>query len=74
MSRDGGLGWREIRTGAHIYEIGDHGAIIVIARKGFQTTYVEFSWDEGESWEKLQISERELFVENVIIEPNSVSQ
>ena len=31
MSRDGGLTWLEVRTGSYIYEIGDHGALIVLA-------------------------------------------
>ena len=31
LSRDGGLNWSTIRMGVYIYEIGDHGAIIVIA-------------------------------------------
>lgn len=31
MSRDGGMTWRSIRPGGYIYEIGDHGALIVIA-------------------------------------------
>lgn len=74
MSRDGGLNWRGLRQGVHIYEIGDHGAIIVIAQKGEPTNYIEFSWDEGESWEKLVISDRQLMIENIIIEPNSISQ
>lgn len=60
--------------GVYIYEIGDHGAIIVIAQKNVPTTHIEFSWDEGQSWETLTISDRPLFVENVIIEPNSISQ
>ena len=30
MSRDAGLSWFEIRKGAHIYEIGNHGGIIVL--------------------------------------------
>jgi len=63
-----------IRQGVHIYEIGDHGAIIVIAKKRQPTNYIEFSWDEGQTWEKLVISEKDLIVENIIIEPNSVSQ
>ena len=74
LSRDGGLTWRTIRVGVHIYEIGDHGALIVIAPKNHPTNYIEFSWDEGVSWEHLQISERDLYVENIIIEPNSISQ
>jgi len=74
LSRDGGLNWRFVRDGSHIYEIGDHGALIVIAKKGFPSNYVEFSWDEGDTWEKLQLSDKDLFIENVIIEPNSISQ
>jgi hypothetical protein len=31
MSRDGGLTWFEIAKGSHIYEIGDHGGVIVLA-------------------------------------------
>ena len=30
LSRDGGLKWFEIRKGSHIYEIGDHGGLIVL--------------------------------------------
>ena len=74
ISRDGGLNWKTIRMGVHIYEIGDHGALIVIARKGVATNFIEFSWDEGETWDSLTISDREIFVDNIIIEPNSISQ
>ena len=74
LSRDGGLNWKTIRDGSYIYEIGDHGALIVIAKKGWPTNFIEFSWDEGDSWEKLTISDKDLFIENVIIEPNSISQ
>ena len=34
ISRDGGLTWKSTKPGSYIYEIGDHGAIIVIAKKG----------------------------------------
>ena len=74
LSRDGGLNWKSVRKGTYIYEIGDHGAIIVIAKKRDPTNYIEFSWDEGDTWEKLVISERNLYIENIIIEPNSISQ
>ena len=74
LSRDGGLNWRMIKNGVHIYEIGDHGALIVIAEKNTPTKKISFSWDEGDSWDSLTISEHPLFVENIIIEPNSISQ
>lgn len=31
LSRDGGLNWIEIAKGSHIYEIGDHGGLIILA-------------------------------------------
>ena len=31
LSRDGGMTWAEVRKGSHIYEIGDHGGLIVMA-------------------------------------------
>ncbi len=73
LSRDGGLTWRSVRPGSYIYEIGDHGSIIVIAKKNEPTTDIEFSWDEGLTWTTLTISEIPIFVENIIIEPNSIS-
>jgi len=74
ISRDGGLTWKSTKPGSYIYEIGDHGALIVIAKKNQPTTDIEFSWDEGLTWETLKISEKSMFIENIIIEPNSVSQ
>jgi hypothetical protein len=74
ISRDGGLTWKSTKPGSYIYEIGDHGALIVIAKKNQPTTDIEFSWDEGLTWETLKISEISMFIENIIIEPNSVSQ
>jgi hypothetical protein len=74
ISRDGGLTWKSTKPGSYIYEIGDHGALIVIAKKNQPTTDIEFSWDEGLTWETLKISEKSMYIENIIIEPNSVSQ
>ena len=74
ISRDGGLTWKSTKPGSYIYEIGDHGALIVVAKKNQPTTYIEFSWDEGLTWETLKISEKSMYIENIIIEPNSVSQ
>lgn len=74
LSRDGGLTWKSAKPGVFIYEIGDHGSIIVAAPKNKPTTTIEYSIDEGETWETLKISEKELMVNNVIIEPMSVSQ
>lgn len=31
LSRDGGLTWFEVKKGSHIYEIADHGGLILLA-------------------------------------------
>ena len=33
ISRDGGHNWMEIKQHSHLYEIGDHGGLIVIAKE-----------------------------------------
>lgn len=74
LSRDGGLNWQAIKKGVYIYDIGDHGALIVIGKKRTPTNYVEFSWDEGKSWEVVEFSDKDVLIENIILEPNSISQ
>lgn len=53
LSRDGGLTWFEIAKESHIYEIGDHGAIIVMAPDQRATRHVLYSWNEGLTWNKV---------------------
>ena len=74
FSRDGGLTWFEIIKGPHIYEIGDHGAIIVVAPQDKATKWVFYTWNEGMEWNKLQISETPIEISNIVIEPNNTAQ
>ena len=74
LSRDGGLNWFEIRKGSHIYEIGDHGALIIIADDVNPTNEILYSWDEGLTFETFKIHEEKFLIKNVIIEPSSTSQ
>lgn len=46
----------------------------MIAKKLVPTDEVEISWDEGSTWERIKVSDEKLNIENIIIEPNSVSQ
>jgi hypothetical protein len=59
--------------GSHIYEIGDHGGLIVMAPNTMQTTEVFYSFNEGKTWNTLSISDTPMDVTNIIIEPLSVS-
>jgi len=43
--------------GSHIYEFGDHGGLIILAKDKEMTNYIEYTWDEGLTWEKYKFSE-----------------
>tara|TARA_B100000780_G_scaffold190788_1_gene134329 strand:+ start:2294 stop:2713 length:420 start_codon:yes stop_codon:yes gene_type:complete len=47
LTRDGGLSWIEAAKGSHIYEFGDHGGIILMARDNVATQTLSYSWDHG---------------------------
>lgn len=73
FSRDGGLTWFEIIKGPHTFEIGDHGALIVVAPLEKATKSVFYTWDEGLSWKRLEFSDKPVEVSDIIIEPNNTS-
>lgn len=74
FSRDGGLNWAEIAKGAHIYELGDHGGLMVMAKNREPTKTVMYSFNEGKTWHELEISQTPIDITNIIIEPMSISQ
>ena len=73
LSRDGGLNWFEIKKGSHIYEIGDGGGLILIAENNKLTNLIQFTWDEGLTWEKLIISEEKIYIVNIVNEKNTMN-
>eukprot|EP00939_MAST-03C_sp_MAST-3C-sp1_P004380 g4380.t1 len=74
FSRDAGLTWYEVARGSHIYEFGDHGALIVMANDQQATTTIKYSWNEGISWESFEFTDTPMEVVNIIIEPTATSQ
>jgi hypothetical protein len=73
LSRDGGLSWTEVMKGPHIYEFGDHGGLIVMAKNLEATKEIMYSYNEGKTWHTLEISSVPLDITNIIIEPLSIS-
>jgi hypothetical protein len=73
LSRDGGLTWFEVRKGSNIYEIGDHGGLIVMADDQTPTDTLYYSWNEGLTWEALKFSSTKVKVDNILIKPGSTS-
>ena len=74
LSRDGGNTWYEIKKGAYIYEIGDHGGLIVIAKYNTLTKYISYTYDEGITWDELKISDEEIYIKNILNDPSSSGQ
>jgi hypothetical protein len=56
LTRDGGFTWEEVRKGAHLHEIGDQGAILVVVDDELATDKIWYSFDEGTSWHPLTIT------------------
>jgi hypothetical protein len=50
LSTDAGLTWTMVQEGAHKYEFGDQGSILVIADDEDVTDHVHYSFDGGKSW------------------------
>ena len=69
FSRDGGLTWFEVAKGSHIYEISDHGGIVVLANDQEATDKILYSWNEGLTFEELKFTDTPLEIHNIITEP-----
>ncbi|CAD7967065.1 unnamed protein product [Amoebophrya sp. A120] len=73
ISIDGGLTWIEAHKKPYIYEIGDHGGLIVMAPSTKKTREVIFSWNEGTSWFEFEMAKSRIEVDNIVTAPNSVT-
>lgn len=50
LSVNAGIDWTMIRPGAHKYEFGDSGSILVIVNDEEPTDKVQYSTDLGQNW------------------------
>ncbi|KAK6540989.1 vacuolar protein sorting/targeting protein PEP1 [Orbilia ellipsospora] len=55
VSEDAGLTWRMARKGAHKYEFGDQGSILVAIDDEDKTSKVVYSLDHGNNWEEVDL-------------------
>jgi len=69
VSRDGGLTWMEAHKGVYIYEFGNYGGLLMMADWLQATQTTIFSWNEGESWWKIRLSDKPMMVTNILTEP-----
>eukprot|EP00826_Nyctotherus_ovalis_P020499 TRINITY_DN16449_c0_g3_i1.p1 TRINITY_DN16449_c0_g3~~TRINITY_DN16449_c0_g3_i1.p1 ORF type:complete len:817 (-),score=226.63 TRINITY_DN16449_c0_g3_i1:147-2597(-) len=77
MSRDGGLRWTEIGKGMHVFDIADHGALVIMSKlyaAGKKNATLMYSWNEGKTWENINITHPNSLIDDVFSEPRSISQ
>ncbi|PKY15605.1 Oligoxyloglucan reducing end-specific cellobiohydrolase, partial [Rhizophagus irregularis] len=58
LSYDGGLTWKVVRLGAHMYGIGHYGTILVIVDNEQPTDDILYSYDRGETWNRKSLGVR----------------
>jgi len=66
VSRDAGLTWELAKKGSHIYEYGDHGGLIVMAKNLEDTNEIVFSWNEGDTWHPCHFSNNPVRIYNIM--------
>lgn len=73
LSTDAGLTWRMVREGAHKYEFGDQGSVLVLIDDEQPTSKVLYSYDGGANWKEhdMGLSVRVLVLTTI---PDSTSQ
>ena len=57
-----------------MFEIGDHGGLIVIGEDQNTSSSVHFSWDEGLTWQEIKISDYDFEITNIITDSDNLSQ
>lgn len=75
LSTDAGRTWKEVLKEAHMFEISDHGGIILMVNDEEAVTSVSFSLDMGTTFESLSLEPRldggKFRVQNIITEPSA---
>ncbi|KTW29333.1 hypothetical protein T552_01288 [Pneumocystis carinii B80] len=59
MTTDGGVTWREIQKGPHLWKFGDQGSIILLAKDRSYTDHFLFSLNMGDTWDVVYFPEKE---------------
>lgn len=75
LTRDAGKTWIEVRKGAHLYEFGDQGSILVMVDDEEPTDRFLYSFNEGGSWQEYNLtqSKERVKVYDITAYPSDVS-
>lgn len=69
MTTDGGITWREIKKGAHQWEYGDRGSVIVLVQDRELTDTITYSSDSGKTWKEYKFTEQKVHVDDIVTVP-----
>lgn len=58
VSDDAGVTWREGLDGAHLYEFGNKGAVLVAVDDEEATSHIQYSLDHGKTWTKASLEKK----------------
>ena len=72
LSRDGGMSWKMVDPGPHVYEYGDMGGMIVAIPIERYADKVIFTYDMGATWWEFDIGEP-MHVDNILTIPLATS-
>ncbi|KAJ3262293.1 vacuolar protein sorting/targeting protein PEP1 [Boothiomyces macroporosus] len=78
LTLDAGRSWREVAKEAHMIEISDHGAIIVLANDEEPINSIKYSVDSGKTFKELSFADKleggKFKIQNILTEPSGTTQ
>ncbi|KAH3868410.1 hypothetical protein DPMN_031557, partial [Dreissena polymorpha] len=69
LSTDAGFSWNQVLLGKHLFNLADHGALLVAVKSGDVTNSIVYSTDNGETWKEYSFSSDKMLVHGLLTEP-----
>eukprot|EP00026_Physarum_polycephalum_P007976 Phypoly_transcript_08049.p1 GENE.Phypoly_transcript_08049~~Phypoly_transcript_08049.p1 ORF type:complete len:477 (+),score=67.42 Phypoly_transcript_08049:163-1431(+) len=73
ITRDGGLTWTQLWDKSTVYDVGDHGGLVVFAEFGINTSTIYYTTNEGATVQSYNLSSP-LIINNIITDSSGVSR
>ncbi|QPG76801.1 hypothetical protein FOA43_004195 [Brettanomyces nanus] len=74
FTKDAGVTWKEIRKGQYMWEFGDQGTILVIAKSAETTNTVSYSLDQGQTWKDYEFAEKKYMISDLSTVPSDTAR
>lgn len=74
VTRDGGISWHEAFKGRYMWEYGDQGSLIVLVKEDEAVNNVQYSRDEGSTWQSYEFSDKKITINDITTVPSDTSR